>query len=507
MLADRDATAVAVETPLLWWLDKFHTLQLQFLPIPAEGVRHYVEKHLARAGWTGGELFTPEAIRLIHSNTGGNPGEINRLCERILIEGGVRGLASITDEFIEELHGHTIETPEPSHQPGETAELSADRSIGNPGTSPTAQQMLDHPDTGAAIRANDERPEPLESMFGEQSDITSLLVTQDSPEHLQTATNELDGESSAIELEEDPHQKNFPDFYQSSSRTTAPVGMTRNPASISSGNRRSGSMIVGVIALVSILWFVQSQRSVPAKLIESAEKKIEMVLDHAPKAEIEPSIDRTEEPAEQAVVIELTRGTSNLPPSLLDHADEILADRSHDRTDTATNAPNSEKQDAGSNDETVAVAPETTQDESENAERSEVAESVDGKISLDPPSPLEPSDDDPKTHAPAKPGPSEIPREMLVINEYTAIPEAASAVPKQPLAIDDESETKQIADSPPDSAPLGEKTSETETPSMPARISPDSEITPSDELRPEASRQDPDGRPVGPPSLRSATAK
>ena len=55
MLADLDAASTGTEIPLLWWLDKFTTMQLQVSPIPVEGLRHDVEKHLAKAGWAGGE--------------------------------------------------------------------------------------------------------------------------------------------------------------------------------------------------------------------------------------------------------------------------------------------------------------------------------------------------------------------------------------------------------------------------------------------------------------------
>lgn len=72
------------QCPLLWWLDRLNTLQLEFHPIPASGVASYVQKHLKRAGWKGGQLFSAEAMQTIHRLTGGVPREMSELCERAL---------------------------------------------------------------------------------------------------------------------------------------------------------------------------------------------------------------------------------------------------------------------------------------------------------------------------------------------------------------------------------------------------------------------------------------
>ena len=86
--------------PLIWWLDRIQTLQLEFAPLPREGVEPYVRKHLKRAGWRGGELFTPDAALAIHGYTAGIPGEISSLCERLLVRAAEHQLAQIDDEFV-----------------------------------------------------------------------------------------------------------------------------------------------------------------------------------------------------------------------------------------------------------------------------------------------------------------------------------------------------------------------------------------------------------------------
>jgi type II secretory pathway predicted ATPase ExeA len=84
LLANLEEASSGRDVPLLWWLDQLTTLQLSFSPIPDEGIRAYVDKHLKKAGWKGGSLFTDEAIRAIHRYTGGIPGTVSALCEELL---------------------------------------------------------------------------------------------------------------------------------------------------------------------------------------------------------------------------------------------------------------------------------------------------------------------------------------------------------------------------------------------------------------------------------------
>ncbi|HEB88652.1 MAG TPA: hypothetical protein ENI85_03695 [Deltaproteobacteria bacterium] len=86
--------------PLLWWLDRIQTLQLEFAPLPRDGVASYIHRHLKRAGWRGDRLFTQEAAWAIHGYSGGIPGEVSSLCERLLTEAAARGLREIEAEFV-----------------------------------------------------------------------------------------------------------------------------------------------------------------------------------------------------------------------------------------------------------------------------------------------------------------------------------------------------------------------------------------------------------------------
>jgi type II secretory pathway predicted ATPase ExeA len=89
--------------PLIWWLDRIQTLELQFAPLPREGVGSYIQKHLKRAGWKQDSIFTDEASHAIHGYTGGIPGDVDRACERLLSEAADRNLREIDALFVHEI--------------------------------------------------------------------------------------------------------------------------------------------------------------------------------------------------------------------------------------------------------------------------------------------------------------------------------------------------------------------------------------------------------------------
>ncbi len=105
-LAPGDDGAIA---PILWWLDRIQTLELEFPPLPVGAVGAYIEKQLERAGWSGAPLFTPEAAQAIHARTGGVPGEVGRLCERLLEEAAARDVRNIEAAAVAELLGEVLD--------------------------------------------------------------------------------------------------------------------------------------------------------------------------------------------------------------------------------------------------------------------------------------------------------------------------------------------------------------------------------------------------------------
>ncbi|MBB84906.1 MAG: hypothetical protein CL931_13945 [Deltaproteobacteria bacterium] len=86
LLANLETREGGTPVPLLCWLDRTQTLQLEFAPLPRDGVASYIAKHLRRAGWRGEALFSEDAGFAIHDYAGGVPGEISALCERLLVE-------------------------------------------------------------------------------------------------------------------------------------------------------------------------------------------------------------------------------------------------------------------------------------------------------------------------------------------------------------------------------------------------------------------------------------
>ncbi|MBW2231222.1 MAG: hypothetical protein JRH17_12630 [Deltaproteobacteria bacterium] len=113
MLANLERAGEQEECPLLWWLDSLHTLQLEFAPIPASGVGTYISKHLKRAGWKGGQLFTSQATQTIHRLTGGVPRKVSDLCEAVLQSAASSEIQLIESALVEEVAGEppVSETP------------------------------------------------------------------------------------------------------------------------------------------------------------------------------------------------------------------------------------------------------------------------------------------------------------------------------------------------------------------------------------------------------------
>jgi ATPase len=54
--------------------------------LTAEEVPQYIQKRMEQAGWQGETPFDAEALQRIQLATGGNPRQINILCERLLTQ-------------------------------------------------------------------------------------------------------------------------------------------------------------------------------------------------------------------------------------------------------------------------------------------------------------------------------------------------------------------------------------------------------------------------------------
>lgn len=521
MLANLDAASTGAEIPLLWWLDRFTTLQLQFSPIPVEGLRHYVEKHLAKAGWAGGELFTKGALAAIHRNTGGVPRAVNELCEKILIEGGARAITSITDEFIEELCGDSRRHHTPK-QEAASQKLSPDWSFGDSSTSPTAQEMLDATSPEMTPPADVEIEIEIEAnrerLLENTQDIATLLVTQDSPEPLRVASETPVRETSSSNLELEDHPGDTSEAYEDSfyghtSSVGAATTMTRSPTGTQS-RRGSGRMVVGLMALALIAGAIYSQFSRSTKLVESAEVEIAETLEQqtgtAPARRVEPTRDSPKE--------------SSLPPSILDRADELAANSALKLASPPATQPEAGNDPARASE--VAASPEPdTQGTSRGAgsRSSRPLSTTRATTPMTTPSSTDVAKSETGSAAESttistttahKP-PTSFSDELLVINEYTAIPEAAASAPKLPLPLPIEVDSDRNPSQPthPPARVEAARRSASEPPSAPptpARIAPDAK---SDAQHPKlgpadaAIREEAETEPAKSPEANTSTAR
>ncbi len=466
MLANLDSAASRTEIPLFWWLDKLTTLQLQFSPIPLEGLRHYVEKHLAKAGWAGGELFTEDALEAIHLNTGGLPRAINELCEKILMEGGAQGLTSISAEFIEELGGDTSE-PEIERPVLASPKVSADFSISDFGISPSAQQLLDASDP-EPVSYEEERIAPDSAYFENRPpELQSLILNRDSDEALEVESTpnqnkpEESQDSLTIELEDDPASP--ADDHEPEFHAHRPVGMVARNRPVVEARRTKGyggKLFLAACVIAAAFW-INAHFSSPADWINQAELKMTEALDRKPtlvttaSTETVAVLEDAATSAIEEVEIEPTKHRS-----LIDRADEIAAATGLDSLpfsevgestgeDVDTNVSTAQEIDVDTAD---VVNPEQLQAKlaaipalrpapknvaTTRTQQAKVSKATSAASSTEANTPVAAVI---KSKSTAK-----VSDALVVLNEYVAIPEAADSAPK--LAIQDTAKTE------PDPAP------------------------------------------------------
>ncbi len=78
-------------------------------PLSGSDVSRYIEHRLHLAGWeasgwdSGEPLFTPDACAAIHTETGGVPRKVNRLCDRLLLYGFLENLRRLDADDVAEV--------------------------------------------------------------------------------------------------------------------------------------------------------------------------------------------------------------------------------------------------------------------------------------------------------------------------------------------------------------------------------------------------------------------
>jgi len=118
LLADRDAAAQRPGMPLLAWFDWHPVTHFELDRFGPRDVAVYIDKRMRRAGWKGGRLFSEPASRAVCELAGGNPREVNALCDRVLKLAFERCSPSIDRELIALACGQSTERA-PVAPPGE----------------------------------------------------------------------------------------------------------------------------------------------------------------------------------------------------------------------------------------------------------------------------------------------------------------------------------------------------------------------------------------------------
>ena len=129
------------------------TVSYELLPLTVDETRQYIG-HRLQVGGASRPIFTPEAIRLIHSYSRGYPRLINIICDHALMSGYSRGVDRIDVQIIKEC-GNELRVAIGSNPREEKimppAELPKKKPAAVPSPVPAADQS--HPRRGAVVFA------------------------------------------------------------------------------------------------------------------------------------------------------------------------------------------------------------------------------------------------------------------------------------------------------------------------------------------------------------------
>lgn len=305
LLANLEGAPRGQDVPLLWWLDRLTTRQLTMTPIPAAGLRSYVDKHLEKAG-APASIFDDGALLAIHRYTGGVPGAVSRLCEQLLDKAAAAGARRITASLVASVFG---EAPEQA-----------------PGREPLAplESLIDHSNTPPAC----EPAAPATSLpaFGERPPMRRgpprAPVAEPEPE--------LEVQQGLLPLDDADNHADERDVFRHLNRNVGapPRGETRRPlASASPGRGRSARLVRNLMALavVAVLAAVAHAWWRAANLDEYLADYLTMMRSRAGSPAARQPPRRAEQPAP---------GPEAVVPPLVPPADRELALRSLALEDT-----------------------------------------------------------------------------------------------------------------------------------------------------------------------------
>lgn len=256
LLANLEEAPRGREIQLLWWLDQLTTRQLRFSPIPREGIRSYVDKHLTKAGFRGASPFSDDAVTAIYRYTGGVPGAVSALCEQLLARAAEQRRHEIDGALVAAVCGDELSLEEATTDDGRDLHPLREAEPA-PARKPRAEAALPQfgERRGAAGRANP---------FAESEPALKVeqgLVHMDEPERPAAASVFADL------MDDDPFASLRPTRHESRPRQELP----RHVANLSPGSGRSGRFVRNLIglavlaclAMVVHLVFFAGQPAVP----------------------------------------------------------------------------------------------------------------------------------------------------------------------------------------------------------------------------------------------------
>jgi type II secretory pathway predicted ATPase ExeA len=267
LLANLEAAPRGEDVPLLWWLDKLTTRQLTFSPIPEDGLRSYIEKHLKKAGAAGASIFDDEAIVAIHRFTGGVPGAVSALCEELLDRAAAVRAHTIPATLVSQVFGEELdETPGPELERAEQAATPGEGSF----QETTAEMAQGTAQEEAENGAEDELPQ-----FGGRMDALSLEML--SPDGLGVPEPELDIQQGLLPIEDSNNYSDDSDFFAAAGpdhdapvRPSPPPYIPRSSPGSGRGARTIrnliGLAVVSVIAVLVHAWWNETSPATPVVL-------------------------------------------------------------------------------------------------------------------------------------------------------------------------------------------------------------------------------------------------
>lgn len=103
ILAGQPELAARLDEPRLRQLKQRIALRCQLRPLTFQETSAYIAGRIAAAGGTGGQVFTLEAVKLMHEASEGLPRAVNVLADNALLGGFAAGQKPVTSQIVQDV--------------------------------------------------------------------------------------------------------------------------------------------------------------------------------------------------------------------------------------------------------------------------------------------------------------------------------------------------------------------------------------------------------------------